>query len=359
MATLAALSLAILVFIYAGYPLLLALIVRVRGPRAVRTGNHLPSVSLVISAYNEADVIRIKLENTVALDYPRDLLEVVVISDASDDGTDEIAAEYAARHGVIVARQPERAGKTAGLNRTVPTLRGDIVVFSDANALYKRERAEDARAQLCRSAGWLCHRTSQVRRWRRNGRGRRRAHLLELRDCHQEARDGARLDGRRRRRDLRNPRIPVADRCPAAGINDFLNPLQIVNAGWRAIYEPDAICYEDTAGTSGREYRRRVRIVSRSWRAVFQAPGVLNPFRTGWFAFSLVSHKMLRWLTGGFVAAAASGVAGMILERGTTWPLAAAGVAASSVARPSGPLAGSRRWPATSRSFRPRRSSAC
>ena len=138
MATLAALSLAILVFIYAGYPLLLALIVRVRGPRAVRTGSHLPSVSLVISAYNEADVIRIKLENTVALDYPRDLLQIVVISDASDDGTDEIAAEYTASHGVIVARQPERAGKTAGLNRTVPTLRGAIVVFSDANAMYKR-----------------------------------------------------------------------------------------------------------------------------------------------------------------------------------------------------------------------------
>ncbi len=100
MATLATLSLAILVFIYAGYPLLLALIVRVRGARPVRRGDELPSVSFVISAYNEADVIRRKLENTLALDYPRDLLEIVVISDASTDGTDEIAAEFAATHGV-------------------------------------------------------------------------------------------------------------------------------------------------------------------------------------------------------------------------------------------------------------------
>ncbi len=92
---------------------------------------------------------------------------------------------------------------------------------------------------------------------------------------------------------------------PDDAINDFLNPLQIVAAGWRAVYEPEAICYEDTAGGVAREYRRRVRIVSRSWRAVFQARGVLNPMRVGLFTWSLVSHKMLRWLSGVFAAVAA------------------------------------------------------
>jgi cellulose synthase/poly-beta-1,6-N-acetylglucosamine synthase-like glycosyltransferase len=124
MATLAALSLAILVFIYAGYPLLVALIVRVRGPRPVQQGDRLPHVSFVISAFNEADVIRRKLENTFGIDYPAELLDVVVISDASTDGTDDIAAEFTATHGVVVARQAKREGKTAGLNRTLPTLRG-------------------------------------------------------------------------------------------------------------------------------------------------------------------------------------------------------------------------------------------
>ena len=165
-----------------GYPLLLALIVRVRGARPVRRGDRLPPVSLVISAHNEANVIRRKLENTAQLDYPRELLEVVVVSDASTDGTDEIAAEFTARHGVMVARQPERAGKTAGLNRTVPTLRGEIVVFSDANALYEPRRAEDARPQLHRSAGGLRHRRSPVRRRRPDGGRRRRAHVLGLRN---------------------------------------------------------------------------------------------------------------------------------------------------------------------------------
>ncbi len=95
---------------------------------------------------------------------------------------------------------------------------------------------------------------------------------------------------------------------PSTAINDFLNPLQIVNAGWRAVYEPEAICHEETAGTSAREYQRRVRIVSRSVRAVLTVPGVLNPFRTGWFAMSVASHKVLRWMTGAFVAGACVGL---------------------------------------------------
>ena len=95
---------------------------------------------------------------------------------------------------------------------------------------------------------------------------------------------------------------------PPTAINDFLNPLQVVAAGWRAVYEPEAVCHEAPAATVRKEYRRRVRIVSRSWRAVFQAAPVLNPFRVGFFAVSVVSHKMLRWLTGLFLAGVVAGL---------------------------------------------------
>jgi len=119
---------------------------------------------------------------------------------------------------------------------------------------------------------------------------------------------------------------------PPTAINDFLNPLQIVHAGWRAVYEPEAICYEDTAGTAWQEYHRRVRIVSRSWRAVLHVPGVLNPFRTGWFVVSLMSHKLLRWWTGGFVATAGASVLGMLVGAANTWQLASgAGMTLGSV----------------------------
>ena len=130
-------SLGALFYVYAGYLLLLRLIVRIRGARPIRHASITPSLTLVISAYNEAAVIRKKIENALALEYPADCREIVVVSDASEDGTDEIVKEYASR-GVRLFRQTERRGKTAGLNAVLPTVRGEVVVFSDANAMYKK-----------------------------------------------------------------------------------------------------------------------------------------------------------------------------------------------------------------------------
>ena len=240
-------SVFVLVYVVAGYPLLLRLLVAVRGPRQVRQADITPTVSFVISAYNEADVIRAKLENALALDYPADRREIVVISDCSDDGTDDIVREFAGR-GVRLIRQSERRGKTAGLNHALPLLTGDIVVFSDANAMYE----PDALRKLVRNfadaeVGYV---TGEARYLlERPGRGRRRrARVLGLRDGAQAPRD---------RRSApwsvaTAPSTRSAARCgatlPEDAINDFLNPLQIVEAGWRGVYEPEAVCYEETSG---------------------------------------------------------------------------------------------------------------
>src|SRR5262245_11136491 len=127
-------SVGLLLYIYVGYPALLRVLARLR-VRPVRKADITPRISLVISAHNEAAVIRAKLENARQLDYPPGLFDIVVVSDASSDGTDDIVREYETR-GVILRRQAVRKGKTAGLNAVVPTLLGEIVVFSDANALY-------------------------------------------------------------------------------------------------------------------------------------------------------------------------------------------------------------------------------
>ena len=288
-----ALSAGLLAYVAVGYPLLLMAIVRLRGERPIRRADATPPLTLLISAYNERAVIRSKLENALSLDYPRDRLEIVVVSDASTDGTDAIVAEFAS-HGVTLVRQPERRGKTAGLNAVVPAARGEVIVFSDANALYEH----DALRMLVRNladpeVGCV---TGEARY--RPG-GRRTADVgegvywnLELNLKRLETGVGSTVGGDGAiyaiRRELWQP-------LPAAAINDFLNPLQIVAAGWRSVYEPKAVCYESAAGVTRAEYRRRVRIVSRSWRAVFQAPAALNPFRVGFFAVSLVSHKVLRW----------------------------------------------------------------
>jgi cellulose synthase/poly-beta-1,6-N-acetylglucosamine synthase-like glycosyltransferase len=118
---------------------------------------------------------------------------------------------------------------------------------------------------------------------------------------------------------------------PEDAINDFLNPLQIVEAGWRGVYEPEAVCWEETSGRFKSEYKRRVRIVSRSWRAVFQAPGVLNPFRVGLFSWCLISHKVLRWNAGLFATVAGITALILVVDAVMHWPLAALGAIAATV----------------------------
>ena len=293
------LSLGALAYIYVGYPLLLQLLVSWRRPRRIRSAPIQPTVSFVISAYNEAAVIRQKIENTLALDYPREQLKVVVISDQSDDGTDEIVRAYAGR-GVWLARQEQRLGKTAGLNRTIPTLTSEIVVFSDANAMYETDALRKLVRNFADPAVGCVTGEARYVKGRHNAadRGERAYWDYEMRVKRLETAVGSMVGGDGAiyaiRQQLWRP-------IPDTAINDFLNPLQIVEAGWRAVYEPEAICYEETAGGTKREWRRRVRIVSRSWRAIFQARGVLNPFRVGLFSWCVVSHKILRWFSGVFV----------------------------------------------------------
>jgi cellulose synthase/poly-beta-1,6-N-acetylglucosamine synthase-like glycosyltransferase len=291
-------SAGVLLYVYAGYPALLWLMVRLRGARLVRTGVIEPRVTLVISAYNEAAVIRQKIENVLALDYPAHLLEVVVISDASSDGTDEIVREYADR-GVRLARQEERRGKTAGLNQVVPGVAGEIVVFSDANAMYTPEALRMLVRNFADAAvGCVTGEARYVEGSQTAADAGERAYWsYEIQVKRLETAVGSMVGGDGAIYAIRRH---LWRTLPENAINDFLNPLQIVAAGWRVVYEPLAVCFEETAGGVRTEYRRRVRIVSRSWRALFEAPGVLNPFKVGFFAVSVVSHKVLRWFTGVF-----------------------------------------------------------
>src|SRR5437763_5328294 len=128
---------ALLLYGYVGYPALVWAVSRLR-PRAVRRAELTPTVTVVITAYNEERDLAAKLENTLALDYPRELLEIIVASDCSTDRTDEIAREFSAR-GVKLARQPQRLGKTAAQNAAVKEAAGEIIVFSDATSQYEAD----------------------------------------------------------------------------------------------------------------------------------------------------------------------------------------------------------------------------
>src|SRR2546423_13676967 len=129
------LSAGALFYTYVGYPLLISVVSTLR-PRRVERGNYAPLVTMIVTAYNEEGALAAKLENTLTLDYPRALLEVIVASDCSTDRTDEIAGEFALR-GVKLHRQPERLGKTAAQNAAIEKALGEVVVFSDATSHYQ------------------------------------------------------------------------------------------------------------------------------------------------------------------------------------------------------------------------------
>lgn len=288
------LSAVLVSYVYLVYPALLYLLSRWLPQKTEALSVALPSVSLVISAYNEVSVIVEKLENALALDYPRDLMEVLVISDCSDDGTDELV-DVRVGQGVHLVRQSKRLGKSAGLNLGVPESSGAILIFSDANAIYQT----DAIRQLVRHfsdprVGYVVGNAKYVEQAAQAPSAQSEGLYWRLESWlkKHESRFGSVVGGDGAiyaiRRYLFWPLRPT-------DINDLLNPLQIIASGYRGVYEPSAICYEEAGDSFEKEFRRKVRIVGRSLNAVWRAWRVLLPWTQPRHWFCLVSHKLFRW----------------------------------------------------------------
>ena len=284
----------VLAYIYVGYPLLLWILATFLPKKSYDGRPFEPRVSFVISAYNERSIIAAKIENTLDLDYPKDMMEIMVVSDCSDDGTDETVARYAPR-GVRLIRQAERRGKAEGLNLAVPRATGEIIVFSDANAIYQADairllvqRFSNLRvgyvvgqARYVRQTGQAAAAESEGFYWK-----------LETWLKQKESEFGSVVGGDGAiyaiRRELFVPLLPT-------DINDFLNPLQIIARGYRGVYEAAAICLEEAGDSFQKEFRRKVRIISRSLNAIHREPRVLLPWVQPRHWLALVSHKVLRW----------------------------------------------------------------
>jgi cellulose synthase/poly-beta-1,6-N-acetylglucosamine synthase-like glycosyltransferase len=281
----------LVLYVYAGYPLLLTIVNRGAEPDPAMAAVP-PKVTFLISAFNEADCIAEKIDNTLALDYPKDRLEILVISDASDDGTDDIVLRYAAA-GVKLLRMEQRGGKTLGLNAAVARSGGDVIVFSDANAMYRPDAVRRLVAPFANARiGAVIGESTYVEAATESGRSESLYWSYETSIKTLESRGGSVVGGDGAiycvRRALYKP-------MAAEALSDFVNPISVVRAGYRCIYEPRAISYEETAKDFSREYRRKVRIVNRAWRALWSLREMLNPLRYGTFALKLWSHKVLRW----------------------------------------------------------------
>ncbi|MBX3330261.1 MAG: glycosyltransferase family 2 protein [Nitrospira sp.] len=287
------LSLVLIGYAYFGYLIVLWALSLVAGrSMSHEPSSRLPKVSLIISVYNEESILSEKLTNSLALDYPKELLRIIVVSDGSTDGTEEIAKSFADR-GIILRSYPGRIGKTACLNQAVADLSSEIVIFSDANSMYPQNTVRALIAPFSDPGiGFVTGGTSYVAD--NNGqmgesigiyaRLEQMTKLLESQLGSCVGADGAMFAIRR---SLYQP-------LDHADINDLVIPLKIVRAGYRGVYSPQAFCVEVVAKEAAKEFSRQVRIAARTIRAVMAQRALLNPFVYGLFAFQLASHKVCK-----------------------------------------------------------------
>jgi len=282
---------------YAIYPVLVAMLGRITNRAVRRDAAFLPRVTVITAAYNEAAHIRATVENKLAQDYPAELLDVIVVSDASADGTDDIVRAIAAQDPrVRLLRNETRSGKTTGLNLAMPNARGEIVVFADANSIYR----PDAIRQLVRNfadpgVGYVTGRMLYVNADGSlvgDGCSAYMRYENALRAAENRVGSIVGVDGGvdSIRRELYRPMR--ADQLP-----DFVTPLNVAEQGYRVVYEAEAVLTEHALSAQTQEYRMRVRVALRAFWALWDKRGLLNPFRFGLFSWQIWSHKLLRYLS--------------------------------------------------------------
>lgn len=298
---LVALPLLLVLYAYGGYPLLLALVAGMQRfssrtePRGGDVGNDdWPYVTILVPAYNEASQIRSKLENVLALDYPSDRRHVLVVSDASDDGTDEIVAEFSDR-GVELLRLPERAGKSAAENAAREHVRGEVVVTTDAGVRIARDGLKPLiRSFSDPSVGVAAGRDVSVGDGEGEvgpGESRYVGYEMWVRSLETELGTIVGAGG-----SYYGVRAALfRQEVPDDLSRDFAASLVAHQHGFRSVSIPAARCRVPSSRSLRDEFRRKVRTMARGLQTLWHYRDVANPFRHGRFAVFLLSHKLARW----------------------------------------------------------------
>ena len=280
-------------YIYLGYFLLVILLGKVMRKR-VKKANIEPSVALMIAAYNEELSIAKKIENSLSLDYPKDKLKIIVVSDGSTDRTDDIVKSYAHR-GVELIRVEGRVGKTEARNVAVKSVKEEIIIFSDATTRYKTDIVKKlVRNFADKAVGMVTgHLIYQDGDNTQMGLGQKLYWKYESLIKKSQTEMGT-LTGSvgcvtAFRTGLYTP-------LPDNIIEDFTGPLMMVMKGFRVVYEEEAICFEETTTKSSKEWSMRVRVIRGGMTGLLFAKKILNPFQYPLASFQLISHKVLRWM---------------------------------------------------------------
>ena len=291
-------SLAVLAYALVGFPVLVAVRAWLFSQplKLAAQPTELPTVSILIAAYNEEACIAQKLDYLLACDYPHEKLEIVVVSDGSKDRTNEIVNNYPANNVTLVA--VDRLGKAGALNAAAPQLSGEIMVFTDANSMFAR----DALRQLVRPFGdpQVGAVAGDQRYLKSNAEGETAASSGE-RGYWNYDRWLKRLQSRAGNATSATGAIYAIRRtlfrgAPEGVTDDFAISTDVIEQGHRLFFAARAIAYEPVAKSSQVEFGRKVRVMSRGFRSVLLRWRLLNPFRHGFYALQLFSHKVLRRL---------------------------------------------------------------
>lgn len=262
--------------------------------RPYKSAEITPRVSVIIAAHNEAGSIAARLDNLLALEYPHEQLEVLIASDGSTDGTDAIVSSYAGQ-GITLLALP-RQGKIPALNTAAATATGEILVFSDANSIF----APDALRNLVmpfadpQIGGVAGNQKYLVKRGVGGTIDGERGYWNFDRILKRfQSRAGNVISATGSiyavRRNLYHP-------IPSGVTDDFVISTSVIAQGYRLVFAPDALAYEPVAQSSGIEFGRKVRVTTQGLRAILVMSSLLNPFRYGFYAIQLFSHKVVRRL---------------------------------------------------------------
>ncbi|MDX1415150.1 MAG: glycosyltransferase family 2 protein [Candidatus Promineifilaceae bacterium] len=252
-----------------------------------------PKVSMIIAAYNEAEGIGAKLDNILSLDYPQECLEVVVASDGSNDGTDEIVRGYAAQRVRLLSLP--RQGKAPALNSAVAASTGEILVFSDANSMY----APDAIRAIVRpfadpEVGGVAGNQVYLEEEQKDATSGEKSYWMfdrKLKQSQSQAGNAISATGA-----IYAIRRSLFQTVPDGVTDDFVTSTRVILQGYRLVFAPDAIAYEPIAKSSSRELGRKERVITRGLRSVWTNRALLNPLRYGYYSVQVFSHKILRRL---------------------------------------------------------------
>ncbi|MDR9373380.1 MAG: glycosyltransferase family 2 protein [Schleiferiaceae bacterium] len=283
-------------YTYLGYALILGIVAKLKAllpGKPISYGTYEPYVTLVIPAYNEAEIIAEKARNSLMLDYPKRKLRILFMTDGSTDETAEILQDF---DGVEVSHTPHRAGKSAAENRAMTLVASPIVIFSDANtflnsrsirllvrhyrdasvgAVSGEKRVISQRAEAASAAGeglyWRYE--STIKRWES------RFHTLV----------GAAGELISFRTEL------VQDLDEDTILDDFIQSVWICLQGYRVLYEPEAYAVESASDNVGEELKRKIRISAGGWQAMSRLPALLRFWEHPQLTWQYVSHRVMRW----------------------------------------------------------------